>query len=199
MVLERRAQSPDTWPLFQSCHRYADTLLSWSIPRTMATSRPTIVYGDTVLNGIPVRLDSRAVMRKAVEGHPIEVRSDNDYINLYHVFGRMQESEKSLRGRALVRRQIGPSRWLIFVGKAGDEVPDVELDAGYDPKRGRYKRFAERLAAGESLDFESKVEAIKARRAWQLYVGAESRRHLRSTVAKVTRTEKYRVEILRRG
>lgn len=159
---------------------------------------PTILYAKQEMNGITVRPDSRAVMRKAVEGHPIEVGSGNDYINLYHVFERMVAGDRKLSKLKLVRKQIGHSRWLIFVVNDPSAVPDVPLQEGYDPKRGRYKRYAEQLAAGEAVQLPNKVEAIKARRAWQLYVPAEKRRHLRSTIRKVARTGKFLVLILER-
>lgn len=146
-----------------------------------------------------VRPDSRAVMRKAVEGHPIEVTSGNDYINLYHVFERMVASDRSLSKMKIVRKQIGHSRWLIFVTPEGTDIPDVPLLDGYDPKRGRYKRYAEQLAAGDAVQLPNKVEAIKARRAWQLYVPADKRRHLRSTIRKVPRTGKFLVMVLERS
>ena len=162
------------------------------------TKLPTILYAKQEMNGITVRPDSRAVMRKAVEGHPIEVGSGNDYINLYHVFERMVAGDRKLSKLKLVRKQIGHSRWLIFVVSDPSVVPDVPLQEGYDPKRGRYKRYAEQLAGGEAVQLPNKVEAIKARRAWQLYVPAEKRRHLRSTIRKVARTGKFLVLILER-
>ncbi len=162
------------------------------------TKLAPILYAKQEVNGITVRPDSRAVMRKAIEGHPVEVGSGNDYINLYHVFERMVAGDRKLSRLKLVRKQIGHSRWLIFViGEAG-EAPDVPLQEGYDPKRGRYKRYAEQLAGGDAVQLPNKAEAIKARRAWQLYVPAEKRRHLRSTIRKVARTGKYLVLILER-
>lgn len=163
------------------------------------TGLPTILYAKQELGGITVRPDSRAVMRKAIEGHPIEVGSGNDYINLYHVFERMVQADKKLAKLRLIRKQIGHSRWLIFVTSGNVTVPDVPLQDGYDPKRGRYKRYAEQLAAGDAVQLPNKVEAVKARRAWQLYVPAEERRHLRSTIRKVTRTGKFLVLVLERN
>ncbi len=157
-----------------------------------------ILYAKQELGGILVRPDSRAVMRKAVEGHPIEVLSGNDYINLYHVFERMVASDRRLNKYTLIRKQVGPARWLIFVTPDGEEMPDVELQEGYDPKRGRYKRLAEQLASGDAVQLPNKPEAIKARRAWQLYVPAEKRRHLRSTIRKVAKTGRYLVLVLDR-
>jgi hypothetical protein len=161
--------------------------------------RPPILYAKQEIGGIMVRPDSRAVMRKAVEGHPIEVTSGNDYINLYHVFERMVASDRSLKDFKAVRKQIGHSRWFMFVLPKDAEVPDIPLLEGYDPKRGRYKRYAEQLAAGDAVQLPSKSEAIKARRAWQLYVPAEKRAHLRSTIRQVPRTGKYLVLLLNRG
>lgn len=157
-----------------------------------------IIYAKQELGGILVRPDSRAVMRKAVEGHPVEVSSGNDYINLYHVFERMVASDRRLSKYTLIRKQIGSSKWWIFVTPDGDDIPDVELQDGYDPKRGRYKRLAEQLAAGDAVQMPTKAEAIKARRAWQLYVPAAERRQLRSTIRKVAKTGKYLVLVLKR-
>lgn len=162
------------------------------------TKLAPIVYAKQEVNGITVRPDSRAVMRKAIEGHPVEVGSGNDYINLYHVFERMVTGDKKLAKLRMIRKQIGHSRWLIFVVSESGAVPDVPLQAGYDPKRGRYKRYAEQLAAGDGVQLPNKVEAIKARRAWQLYVPAEKRRHLRSTIRKVAKTGKYLVIVMDR-
>jgi hypothetical protein len=158
----------------------------------------TIVYAKQEVNGITVRPDSRAVMRKAIEGHPVEVASGNDYINLYHVFERMVSGDRKLSKLRIVRKQIGHSRWLIFVVTENASAPDVPLQEGYDPKRGRYKRYAEQLANGDAVQLPNKVEAIKARRAWQLYVPAEKRRHLRSTIRKVAKTGRYLVMVLER-
>ena len=46
-------------------------------------------------------------MMKAVEGHVIEVRSANDYINLYHVFERLQEKHRRFQKLALARTRLG--------------------------------------------------------------------------------------------
>jgi hypothetical protein len=159
---------------------------------------PSILYAKQEINGITVRPDSRDVMRKAVDGHVIEVASGNDYINLYHVFERMVAGDKALSDLKLFRKQVGQSRWLMFVGPEGSEIPDVPLQDGYDPKRGRYKRYAEQLAAGDTLVLGDKIEAIKARRAWQLYVPGDKRRHLRSTIRKVAKTGKFLVMVLNR-
>lgn len=162
------------------------------------TKLSPIVYAKQEMGGIMVRPDSRAVMRKAIEGHPVEVGSGNDYINLYHVFERMVASDRKLSRLRLIRKQVGHSRWLIFVVGENQEAPDVPLLDGYDPKRGRYKRYAEQLAGGDAVQLPNKTEAIKARRAWQLYVPAEERRHLRSTIRKVARTGKFLVLVLER-
>lgn len=159
---------------------------------------PPIVYAKQEVGGIMVRPDSRAVMRKAIEGHPVEVRSGNDYINLYHVFERMVAGDRKLAKLKLVRKQVAQSRWYIFVTTEDGEIPDVPLQEGYDPKRGRYKRYAEQLANGDAVQLPNKVEAIKARRAWQLYVPAEKRKHLRSTIRKVNKTGKFLVMVLER-
>jgi hypothetical protein len=166
--------------------------------KSSAGKLPSILYAKQEINGITVRPDSRDVMRKAVAGHVIEVGSGNDYINLYHVFERMVAGDKALSGLKLFRKQVGESRWLMFVGPEGSDIPDVPLQEGYDPKRGRYKRYAEQLAAGDTLVLSEKTEAIKARRAWQLYVPGDKRRHLRSTIRKVAKTGKFLVMVLNR-
>ncbi len=165
---------------------------------TQATKLAPILYAKQEVNGITVRPDSRAVMRKAIEGHPVEVGSGNDYINLYHVFERMVAGDRKLSKLKLIRKQIGHTRWLIFVVGEDGKAPDVPLMEGYDPKRGRYKRYAEQLAGGDAVQLPNKVEAIKARRAWQLYVPAEKRRHLRSTIRKVPKSGKFLVMVLDR-
>ncbi len=162
------------------------------------TKLPLIVYAKQEVGGIMVRPDSRAVMRKAIEGHPVEVRSGNDYINLYHVFERMVDGDRKLAKLNLIRKQVGQSRWMIFVVPEGGHAPEVPLQDGYDPKRGRYKRYAEQLANGDAVQLPNKVEAVKARRAWQLYVPADKRRHLRSTIRKVPKTGRYLVLVLDR-
>ena len=165
----------------------------------MASESKPIIYGITEINGIPVRPNSRDVLIKSLKtGQPIEVLSGNDYINLYHVFERMHEHDRTVRGYVLVRKQIGQSKWWVFVTKDRGDVPEVELNKGYDPKRGRYKRYAEQLAEGNALTFADKAEAIKARRAWQLYVPQSKRKHLRSRIARVGKSGKYLVSILER-
>lgn len=162
------------------------------------SSNPTlqpILYARSEVAGITVRPDSRAVMRKAVEGHPVEVTSGNDYINLYHVFERLQSSDKKLAKLTLVRRQIGSSRWLLFVVPPGESAPAVELQDNYDPKRGRYKRYAEQLASGDALRFTDHSEAVKARRAWQLYVPRENRKKLRSSIRRIGKSDAFMVVI----
>jgi hypothetical protein len=49
---------------------------------------------------------------------PIEVTRDEDFINLYHVFTRMQEGDESLRDLILVRKKIAESRWWVVVMQA---------------------------------------------------------------------------------
>lgn len=159
-----------------------------------------IQYKKQEINGITVRPDSRAVILKAIEqGQAIEVYSGNDYINLYHVFERIAERNTKKYGKLqLVRQQIGKSVWLVRIVSDKGSVPQAQLQEGYDPKRGRYKRYAEQLANGEAVVLPNKVEAIKARRAWQLYVPSEKRRHLRSTVRTSGKAGKYVVAVLAR-
>jgi len=131
----------------------------------------------------------------AIDGHPLIVHTNNDYINLYHVFDRLVKAEK-LGPLRLVRKQVGKSEWYLYAVKDKREVPSVELSDGYDPKRGRYKRYAEQLAQGDQLMFNAKEEAVKARRAWQLYIPAEKRKHLRSTVRATPRSGRFVVSII---
>ncbi|PTX96578.1 hypothetical protein [Opitutus sp. ER46] len=159
---------------------------TWALmPQKTSTSGKTVVdYAKREIGGILVRPDSRDVMRKAVEGHPIRVHSASDYVNLYHVFKRMREAGRAGANLELVRRQVAQSEWLLFVLPADVNAPKVEIRAGYDPKRGRYRRYAERLAAGEVLHLDSREEAVKARKAWRLYVPLAQRQGLRSTTKK---------------
>lgn len=157
---------------------------------------PPILFAKQVINGILVRPDSRHVMQKAVDGYPIDVTSGNDYINLYHVFERMVAADSELAGLKLVRQQTGRTNWRITVVREGEEPPVAELADNYDPKRGRYKRYAVQLANDETLVLADKVEAIKARRAWQLYVPANERKHIRSTIRRVAKTGKFVVAIV---
>ncbi len=165
----------------------------------MATEKPEpIVYGKHIINGLVVRPDSRGVMRRAIEGYPVIVESNNDYINLYHVFERLIKAE-DLGNLTLVRKQIGESRWTLYVVREKHDAPKTELQDGYDPKRGRYKRYAEQLAAGNALTFTDKSEAIKARRAWQLYIPVEQRKHMRSSVKSFGKAGKYLVCLIPKG
>lgn len=154
-----------------------------------------IIYGKQIVDGVVVRPDSRSVIRRAIEGVAVIVESNNDYINLYHVFERLIEAE-GLQHLKLIRKQIGENRWILNVASDKEEAPMAELERGYDPKRGRYKRYADQLVAGNALSFSDKNEAIKARRAWQLYVPAEERKHQRSAVRLVGKTGKYLVCLL---
>jgi hypothetical protein len=154
-------------------------------PSPTPAELPPIVYGTTLLNGIPVKQDSCVVIERAYAGHPILISSDKDYVNLYHVFDRRNRKLPEMEQRCLVRQQIGPSRWRLFVVRHRDDAPPLELEHHYDPKRGRYKRYAEQLANGDKLILHDKGEAIKARRAWQLYTPKEERRHQRSSVRRI--------------
>lgn len=115
----------------------------------------------------------------------MDVFSNDDYINLYHVFERLKVCEKRFAKHTLVRRQIGVSRWALFVVPPGKRAPNVGLADDYDPVRGRYKRYAEQLAAGELLTFSNRAEAVKARRAWQLYLPRANRQNLRPMLRKL--------------
>lgn len=169
---------------------------SASAPEPNLSKRPDpIVYGKQIINGLVVRPDSRSVVRKAIEGYPVVVDSNNDYINLYHVFERLIKAEQ-LQHLRLIRKQVGETRWILYVVSEDAEQPAAELEDGYDPKRGRYKRYAEQLASGNALTFSDKSEAIKARRAWQLYVPAEERQDLRSSVKTLGKGGKYLVCLL---
>lgn len=48
------------------------------------------------------------------ERRPIEVYRDAEYINLYHVFCRMQKTDETLKGLTLVRKKVGESKWWVF-------------------------------------------------------------------------------------
>lgn len=154
-----------------------------------------ILYAKTEIGGITVRPDSREVMKKAAQGHPVLVGSGNDYINLYHVFDRLKEGDKSLSKKFLMRQQVGPSKWILTVTTDKAEVEQRTLDQGYDPKRGRYKRYAEELAAEGALTLPSREEAVKARRAWQLYTHQSERKEFRTSIRKLPREGGYQVLI----
>jgi len=166
-----------------------------SIDLNLSKRPEPIVYGKQIIDGLVVRPDSRSVIRKAIEGYPVIVDSNNDYINLYHVFERLVKSEQ-LGGLRLVRKQVGETRWILYVVSGDSNEPRVDLEDGYDPKRGRYKRYAEQLAEGNALTFSDKSEAIKARRAWQLYVPVGERKHLRSSVKSLGKNGKFLVCLL---
>ena len=168
-------------------------------PTTPAELLP-IEYGTTLLDGIPVKYDSRVVIDRAFAGHPILVTSDADYLNLYHVFRRRNRRLPPQQQRHLVRQQIGPSRWRVFVVRSKDDAPALALERDYDPKRGRYKRYAGQLASGDRLIFHDKSQAIKARRAWRLYTPKAQRRNLRGSVRSLQSAKPtYVVEILARA
>lgn len=150
----------------------------------MAGSLPPIVFIKTEVNGIAVRPDTQDLVRKALEGHPIDVRCDGDYINLYHVFRRRAMREPKYAKYAVKRQQIGRSRWIVRILPPKADMPEVQLASDYDPKRGRYKRYAERLQHGKAISVKTEKEAIKARRAWQLYVPGNERKGLRALTRK---------------
>ena len=77
-------------------------------------------------------------------------------------------------------------------------MPEVEFSDGYDPTRGRYKRYAEQLAAGHSSALPNEIETKKARRAWCLYVPKAKRKHLRSIVRAIEKSGKYLVRVEKR-
>lgn len=145
-----------------------------------------------------MRPATRDIVQKAIEGHPIEVMSADDYINLYHVFGRLLSRSPNLRRYRIIRRQIDHSRWRVVIRNDENEAPEYDPEGDYNPKRGRYKRYARRLAAGETLIFENRAEAVKARRAWQLYVPAPQRQGSSSRVTKVGVGPKHRVWVFRK-
>ena len=167
---------------------------------TIQAELPPIEFGITLIDGIPVKQDTRVVIERAFAGHPILISSEKDYVNLYHVFDRRNRKLRVKERRNLVRQQIGPSRWRLFVVRTRDEVPELELEPTYDPKRGRYKRYADQLVSGDKLILKKWSEAVKARRAWQLYVPKAERLHLRSTVRRIQGAKfGYVVEILARA
>jgi hypothetical protein len=170
------------------------------LPSPVPSELPPINYGTTLLDGIPVKQDSCVVIERAYAGHPILISSDKDYVNLYHVFDRRNRKLPVKERRHLVRQQIGPSRWRLFVVRQRDDVPALALEQHYDPKRGRYKRYADQLANGDKLILHDKNEAIKARRAWQLYTPKAERSHLRSAVRRIPSPRPtYMVQIMARA
>lgn len=142
---------------------------------------------------------TRDLIEKAIAGHPIEVTSTDDYLNLYHVFGRFVVREPSLKAFRIIRRQIDHARWRLVIRRSDSDAPDYNPEGTYNPKRGRYKRYARRLHAGERLVLESRAEAVKARRAWQLYVPPAMRRNLAPTVEQVGAGPAHRVWLIRRS
>lgn len=151
--------------------------------RTPSPLEP-IVYAAAEIDGLPVRPDSREVVRKAVAGRPIEVRDESAYINLYHVLDRMRKADKSLRSFRAIRQKIGRSVWLMWILPSGERPPAPTFRSDYSPKRGRYKAYALSLEAGELVSLASRAEARKAIRAWQLYIPADSRRGHRANISK---------------
>lgn len=73
------------------------------------------------------------------------------------------------------------------------------LDQGYNPKRGRYKRFAQLLAAGSAITLAGRTEAVKARVVWQHYVPRDQRIHLGATIRRIGMTKKYAVIVFERS
>lgn len=161
----------------------------------MASELPPIRYAVIEMNGILVRPIAREVLAKAVKGRPIEINSEKPYINLHHVFERMRKRDRSLKSFVLTKRKIGQSRWYLFVTKNPDNIPEIALDPDYDPRFGRYRRLADRLAAGETLGLPDRKEASKVRRAWQLYVPRSERQHLRPVTAQL-RSGEFTVQIV---
>lgn len=145
------------------------------------------------VDGVVMRPDTRQIVQKAIEGHPVEVLSEMDYLNLYHVFGRQLKRVPGLRSYRMVRCQIDHSRWRVVIRPERIEGPEYEPEGDYNPKRRRYRRYAHRLAAGEALVLESRAEAVKARRAWQLYFPAPQRQGLSSRVRKVGTGPRHKV------
>jgi hypothetical protein len=168
-------------------------------PSPIPAELTPIVYGATLLHGIPVKQDTRVVIDRAYAGHPILITSDKDYQNLYHVYDRRNRTLPAGEQRYLIRQRIGPSRWRLLMVRDRDEVPAPELERNYDPKRGRYKRYADQLAAGDQLLLHDQKEAIKARRAWHLYTPTAERLNLRSSVRRIPgKIPTYRVEVFAR-
>ena len=144
--------------------------------------KPSIVYGPVVIDGVPTEPDARAAIECAYKGHPILVSRVQDYDYLRNVYVRKNAKLPQEEKRRFFRRQIGPSSWRLIIAKSKEELPRVQLEQNYDPKRGQYRRYAEQLAAGITLSFESKYLAKKARLAWQKYTPRESRQNLRASV-----------------
>jgi len=169
---------------------------------TNADKEP-LFYGKKVVDGISLKADSRDSVRRAItERVPVMITSQNDYINLYHVFTRMVKTLGSKDKLKLSRQMISESKWIVSVVDAKidkSERPTFTLENGFDPRRGRYKRYAELLTQGDVLAFTDREEAVRARRAWQLYVPKAERKHLRSTIKKVPRNGRFVVSIVERA
>jgi hypothetical protein len=144
-----------------------------------------------------VRPDTRDVVAKAIGGRSIEVRSIDDYLNLYSVFRRIQRKDNKLANYAVTRVKVGRSRWLVTIAADDAAIPEVQFDQGYDPKHGRYKRYATQLADGEVLTFTSEIEMRKAQRAWHLYVPKSQRTYLRS-ISEPGRKGRFELKIVQR-
>lgn len=157
-----------------------------------------IFFGKKIIDGVPFAPDSRVVLETAIaERRPVEVATDADYVNLYHVFDRrVKAGELKLK---MVKRRVGDGRWHVFFVKSKKELPKIELEDGFDPARGRYKRYADGLTSGEIITFSDRDEAVKARRAWQFYVKKEDRAHLRCVIRGVKRFNKFTVVVIERA
>jgi len=130
-------------------------------------------------------------------GRPIVVYSQNDYINLYHVLERRNNRHKT--NYQLPRQQVAESEWILHVCEEGKTPPKAAPFArGYNPKRGRYKRYSDMLKGGETLMFQEREEAVKARRAWQLYVPAAKRQSLTGKITRVPHANRWIVRIIER-
>lgn len=164
----------------------------------MSGTKDPIFYGKRIVDGITITPNSRDVIRKAIEeGLPIEVHLQSDYINLYHIFDRRNRLENL--GLQMVRQLVGKDKWLLFITSDKTEVPKVEKDKGFDPKRGRYKQFAAYLQEGTVLTFSDRDEAMKAHRAWRLYIPKAERKHLRGSIRVVAKTKKFMVSVYERA
>lgn len=164
----------------------------------MKTTRwklPPIRIGPCVIGAVAFRPDPGTVLRLGIAGHVIEVTSEKDYANIYHGFDRLKRTEAAFAHLSVVRRQVGPSRWLLFVRLGSKAVPEPQRDSNYDPKRGRYQRYAARIANGETLRFTTRAEAVKVRRAWQMYVPRRQRARLRCVICFSGR-QKYALSVV---
>lgn len=78
---------------------------------------PVIRYQrDRMLDIATSRVHAHAVLHKAIDGHPIEIVSEGDYIDLCHFFAQMPTS----RPFQLLRKQVRPWQWIVLAVSEGE-------------------------------------------------------------------------------